>query len=158
MDPEHRAKINAILPLVQQVKNSGSKVLLFSQWPRFLVSIQYKMQKLGMNLTWFDGIMPPSRKTSLLKELKTKVSSLRSNDTWIFSIPNRLLVILLRQRPLHNYDKIDDLFNVSLLNGPHQEIPRIYIVFYSNLTSKAHLNIYFSSPNVLGVTSSKRFV
>ncbi|KAK6206161.1 hypothetical protein LQW54_007882 [Pestalotiopsis sp. IQ-011] len=62
-------KINAAISLIQQIKATGAKVLLFSQWQRFLDLIQYKMEKLGMAFTRFDGTMSPSQRDAAIKRL-----------------------------------------------------------------------------------------
>lgn len=62
-------KINAAISLIQQIKCTGAKALLFSQWQRFLDLIQYKMEKLGMSFTRFDGTMSPSQRDAAIKRL-----------------------------------------------------------------------------------------
>ncbi|KAI0142049.1 SNF2 family N-terminal domain-containing protein, partial [Pestalotiopsis sp. NC0098] len=62
-------KINAAIFMIQQIKATGAKVLLFSQWQRFLDLIQYKMEKLGMAFTRHDGTMSPSQRDAAIQRL-----------------------------------------------------------------------------------------
>jgi hypothetical protein len=97
------------------------------------------------------NIVDPERDTKAtpLKELKTKIPSPKGNESLFFSIPHRLLVILLRRGLLGHYTNIEEL-----LHGQNHEIT--VSVAWREREARLRLIPYRLSQNTRGVARIPR--